>query len=607
MKKLLLFAITAIALPCGSYAASYPDVAARRSIAFSIVREDSTQDLEIIERYFHESKEPLSMIMVASGGCTAALLAAKAPLHSLSLVDPNKSQLELSRLKIALLSQPAAHRKALLGYTPMSPHQRQALLKSYATILDIDPTVFGNEETVAQEGLDYAGRYEKVFEELRQRLADHETELKALFTSTSIADQVALLAPAAPLGKALDAALDDVMSQANLVAIFGEKATANRVQDFSRHFAQRIRTYISHHLASTSPWLASMLLGHFYEESFPWLDATPTRRLPAITYQHSFMNDALANAAPESFHIIHLSNIIDWLTPAEAEQTLALAHRALKPGGVVVIRQLNSNVDIPALGKNFRWDVQAGNEFLHADRSFFYRNFFIGFKEKPSAAPQVTALALEILKTNPVMRSTFFADLPTMPLSTFQRVQEQFFFAVDYFSRPMAALIARLPLHAERIDTLHNMVEEHGDFRLADYHSNTFKQFLSTIGVDATRLEKTVPAAPVHMFNLALMGCCLSDDPLAAMACNGIIEYAFSDISAQVARTVVERGWVTKEELVHYNLHAAIDKEHAEDFFKVAEPYMHDEKKKAAVIAGLELGAYIFYRLYEDLYALSKN
>ncbi len=584
----------------------YAIEASKLPIAFSVVREDSVQDLEIIKRYFPEDK--VSMLMVASGGCTAAQLVAQARIKDLTLVDPNVAQLVLSKLKIQLLFLPAQKRLEILGYLPLSPIERKSIIQGYMYALDIDQNIFGDIDTIAIHGLDFEGRYEKVFEELRKELANYTTELEILFACTDIKTQSTLVAPGTKLGTALDMALDKVMSQENLVKIFGEKATANRVQDFSRHFAQRIRVYLSNHLASSSAWLANMLLGHFYnDQMFPWLTTTCKRSLPEINYFHGFMNNALEQSEADRYHVIHLSNIIDWLSPEEAKRTLQLAHRALKPGGVVVVRQLNSNVNITELGEDFEWDMKASQNFLQNDRSFFYRNFFVGFKHKDSLAPKVKLLADETLNEIPVIKGSFFQDLPTMDKELFKNVQAQFFFAVDYFSRPMAAVVSRLPLHKDRIDIIHNMVEEHGDFSAESYHSNTFKKFLSTIDVSEEHMKQLAPCAAVTMFNYTLMGACAHEDPIIAIACNGIIEYAFADISALLAKQVVEREWVKQEDLVHYNLHADIDKQHAEEFFKIIEPYMDNAEQKGKVILGLHLGAYIFNRLYEDLYQRAKT
>ena len=91
------------------------------------------------------------------------------------------------------------------------------------------------------------------------------------------------------------------------------------------------------------------------------------------------------------------------------------------------------------------------------------------------------------------------------------------------------------------------------------------------------------------------------------MACMGIIEYAFAGISATIGQAVVQRGWVRQGELVHYALHAEIDERHAEEFFAVIEPHWDNPDRRYFIEQGLELGAYVFDRLYWDLFALSKG
>ena len=78
------------------------------------------------------------------------------------------------------------------------------------------------------------------------------------------------------------------------------------------------------------------------------------------------------------FDMVHLSNILDWLDPDEAKETLDYARAALRPGGWVIVRQLNSVLDIPALGEGFAWKIDAGAALLERDRSFFYRAICVG-------------------------------------------------------------------------------------------------------------------------------------------------------------------------------------------------------------------------------------
>ena len=91
------------------------------------------------------------------------------------------------------------------------------------------------------------------------------------------------------------------------------------------------------------------------------------------------------------------------------------------------------------------------------------------------------------------------------------------------------------------------------------------------------------------------------DELEVGVGCMGIIEYAFAGISALIGKAVVDRGWVAAERLVHYKLHAEIDERHAEEFFAVIEPCWNDDRRRHFIEQGLELGAYIFDRLYRDI------
>ena len=600
--KTFLFSLLLL-LPFGCSAYDYTDEAISYPIAFAQVREDPLQDQEVINHYFPEGK--ISMLMIASGGDTAAYLAGTAPISRLMIVDPNLAQISLTKLKLHLLSYPTQKRLEVLGHAPMDKLKQGEILSSLKSLLDIPNDVFGE---LSDKGLDQSGRYERVFAALREELKPFESEILNLFTLNSVEEQARRISPDTALGKAIDNAFESVMSQENLIKIFGEKATANRVQDFSKHFAQRTRYYLSHHLASESPFFAQMFLGQFYDDIlYPWLSLPIVKNDIKIEYFNGMMNEYLEKSMPEQYDVIHLSNILDWLSPEEAQNTLELVFKALKPDGVVIIRQLNSNINIPSMGEQFFWNIEESENLNINDRSFFYPNFYIGFKPHRSSAPIVTNLADEVLKNTPILDGDFFSALKSgeMSLEQFRETQEQFFYAVDYFSRPMAALIARLPRHAERKDILHNIVEEHGDFDVEKYHSNTFKLFLKSLGSNPNHIESKTIHPEVMSFNTTLMGASLSEDPLVAIGCLGIIEYAFADISAEIGRNVIDRRWIKKDDLSHYSLHAELDKRHSEEFFAIAEPYMKNPEDRKKVLSGLKLGAYIFNKLYEDLYRQS--
>ena len=214
----------------------------------------------------------------------------------------------------------------------------------------------------------------------------------------------------------------------------------------------------------------------------------------------------------------------------------------------------------------------------------------------------------------PILSNGYFAALGNDAMSRefFVRTQKQFYFAVRYFSRPMAALMARMPDSASRQGLIHNLSEEHGfddesddappGFDPAVAHDLTFLAFLRTLGVTPQEMAREREAAGVRAFNVALMGACTMERIETAFGCLGVIEYAFADICELIGRKVVERGWVAQKDLVHYKLHAQIDKRHAADFFKVvAGAWNRDPAARVAIEDGIQLGLHVFNRLYEDL------
>jgi pyrroloquinoline-quinone synthase len=207
----------------------------------------------------------------------------------------------------------------------------------------------------------------------------------------------------------------------------------------------------------------------------------------------------------------------------------------------------------------------------------------------------------DILVAGGLMQNRYFTTLVggEMSLDSFRRTQQQFYFAVDFFSRPMSALLMRLARPQQRLGILENVVEEHGNFRPDAFHEATFRQFLGSIRSEPPVSDEIVPA--VHAFNATILSACLSEEVRIGIACLGVIEYAFADISALIGKAVVGRGWVREGELVHYKLHAEIDKQHAADFFELLIPDWTIKQSRIEIEQGFRLGTYAFDRLYRDL------
>jgi S-adenosylmethionine-diacylglycerol 3-amino-3-carboxypropyl transferase len=169
-----------------------------------------------------------------------------------------------------------------------------------------------------------------------------------------------------------------VLSLPHLVRLFGPSATANPWLPFSDFFLARTRHVLTAMPASRQPWLWLMLAGRCPDAApLPWLAAPSPARMPAVTLSCAPMQDVLQQIEPGSLDLVHLSNILDWLSEDQARATLQRAWRALRPGGLVFVRQLNSTLDIAACG-DFDWQPERAQALLARDRSFFYRALHLG-------------------------------------------------------------------------------------------------------------------------------------------------------------------------------------------------------------------------------------
>jgi S-adenosylmethionine-diacylglycerol 3-amino-3-carboxypropyl transferase len=350
--------------------------AAGLPLRFAQVREDSLIDLAVVERF----PRPPEVLMVASGGCTAALLAASGKTGPLHLVDPNSAQLALSRLKLDLLASERPSRLARLGHGAMPPEARRKWLLEALDRLRLPADALGPIDFVAEAGPDYSGRYERLFLALRAALDEHGKEVESLLLLSDPDGQARLLSAGTTLGQALDTALAQVMALPNLIRLFGEEATQNPVQPFDRHFAERVRAVSATLPAASNPYLWQMLLGRYPDgAAAAWLSAPRPAKIPAVICECAFMLPVLKRSV-RGFDFVHLSNILDWLPEGRAAETLEHAAATLRPGGCILVRQLNSSLDIPSLGPQFRWDTEGARELHRRDRSFFYKALHWGFK-----------------------------------------------------------------------------------------------------------------------------------------------------------------------------------------------------------------------------------
>lgn len=185
----------------------------------------------------------------------------------------------------------------------------------------------------------------------------------------------------------------------------------------------------------------------------------------------------------------------------------------------------------------------------------------------------------------------------------FVETQIQFFFAVVFFSRPMMALAGRLPRAEMRLGILDNVYDEHGHGKLRLSHERTFLSLLARLGVPLEDIERRALWPCVRQFNTTLAGVCSLDDTFTAIATLGFIEDCFATLSSKVGKGIVDRGFLTADQIRHYTTHQDLDEEHAEGFYcLLREPYAAHPRHRYQIEQGLLLGCHAFKSLYEGLY-----
>ncbi len=186
----------------------------------------------------------------------------------------------------------------------------------------------------------------------------------------------------------------------------------------------------------------------------------------------------------------------------------------------------------------------------------------------------------------------------------FLATQVQFYYCVLFFSRPMAAVAAKIPDPELRVEVLRNVWEEHGEGDPGRMHGATFREFLRRLGgIEREQLDREPLWPETRLFNTALAGAGVLDEYFVSVAMLGMIERMFSEISSWIGRGVVARGWMAEHEMVHYDLHEVLDVRHAQDFFDVLEgSWESDPASRYYIEQGMWLGACAFDTLYRGLH-----
>lgn len=351
-------------------------------IAFSQVREDPRIELRVIQE-LAKRKQPLRVLLVASGGCTALSLLSHPAITKIEAVDLNPAQLHLVELRRqALLHLSLDDQLRLIGADKSaSDRDRLSIYASFSSNLPVSTKAFWDARPEQIEfGVNRVGRFEQLFRQLAEKFS--QIGIEPL--------QEPLIAVNHPRWRDI---FEQVFERDRLIDTFGEAAVNYSMdRSFGEHFAdvfaQALQRFIpDENYFLTQVWgdrYTSNLTGEgvpLYLQSSVQNDIRKfgTERLQL--HQGAFFEALQELAQSEKFDLIQFSNISDWMPLSNLHQMLNEIINCLKCGGAIIGRRLNGDHNLEKImAEHITVDRSLSQELLASDRSFFYREVVVGFR-----------------------------------------------------------------------------------------------------------------------------------------------------------------------------------------------------------------------------------
>lgn len=353
-----------------------PD-AADDALHFAQVREDPELEIRALAVGPEETA-----VVVGSGGCTVlSLLAAGA--GNVVAVDVNPAQNHVLELKLAAATRLGRGRAVrFLGGWAMAGTAR---LAGYRRIRDgLTPPArryWDARPRAIARGVLEAGTTERYLRASASllRLVHPRRRIEQLLACASVEEQRALY----------EREWNNRRWRA-LFALVGGKAALQRVYrpDFFRHagearYASHFRDRVEHTLTripvARNYFLHQLLTGLYPADpgALPRYLAEQCRlegaaeRLRIVDGGFAACLGTLPDASVDAFA---LSNICEWMPPAEVDALFAAIHRTARPGARVVLRNFVGWTEVPDRWRaRIREDRAAGEELMEGDRSLFQR------------------------------------------------------------------------------------------------------------------------------------------------------------------------------------------------------------------------------------------
>lgn len=352
---------------------------------FGQVREDPTLELAALHPASHQT-----IVAVSSAGCTLLSLLASGAGRVIG-VDLNATQHHLVELKLAALSTLTARGAvAFLGGDHATPASRLATYAALRPQLtpesirwwDARPDAIARGPIIAGASERFIGIVVGVL----RRFVHSEDRIRRLLECSTLAEQDAyvrfvwsnrrwrwlfeLLLNRLTMSRAYDPAFFAHATTPSFATYFRETAerTLREIPIVSNYFVHQMLTgrYPTEVLGGVPPYLSA-----------PGAAAIRARR-DRLSLVDGSLTTWLRTQPAASVDGFAISNICEWLAPADVEALFAEIARVAVPGARVVFRNFVGWTEVPdALRDRIVEDRALGERLMHADRSCVQRRIAV--------------------------------------------------------------------------------------------------------------------------------------------------------------------------------------------------------------------------------------
>lgn len=312
-------------------------------ILFSQVREDPFVELEAIKYLPCDTN---NVLMIASGGCTLITLATSSKIKNIDVIDASQDQLYLVELKLAIFDL-INNRNRYIAYIEGDMKKFDMYVYYKKCFLTPECRKYWDQRIeLIYDGINKIGRFEKLFDELRESNYNFEK----------------------------------VFDRQYLIKIFGENAVINSLnQEFSDHFKNIINTYKKNYNKPDDNYFWSQIAYGYYQDDYPFYMDYNINPYIQINFIQSNLTNYMnyLTYTCNKYDLIQTSNITDWMDKLSVIKILVLIYKALNPHGIVVMRRLNSDINLKKIIKNTNL-FNIYDDII--DKSHFYKEVIIAQK-----------------------------------------------------------------------------------------------------------------------------------------------------------------------------------------------------------------------------------